>query len=122
MNLFLLLVYISALTMLFYVTCRKINKSEYDETESGYIDIDNLDRISEIKDDIKLMTEMIADVRSCDPGNLVRTVQVIIPEYGHRYDFVVDGHNEISDILVDLFYSERDDLSTSLRSEIQKIK
>lgn len=122
MNLFLLFVYISALIMLFCATCRKTNKSEYDETESGYIDIDNLDRISEIKDDIKLMTEMIADVRSCDPGNLVRTVQVFIPEHGHRYDFVVDGHNEISDILVDLFYSERDDLSTSLRSEIQKIK
>ena len=126
MKLFWLFVYVCSLMVLFYVTYRKtkINKSEYEERKEavGYIDIDQLDCVNEIKEDIKTMTEMIADVRSCDPGNLVRTVQVIIPEYGHRYEFLVDGHNEISDILVDLFHSERENLSTSLRSEIQKIK
>lgn len=123
MNLILLFIYLASLFILFYLAHQKtkINKTE-NEPREEYYDMDSLDRISDLKDDIRLLSDMIADVKSCDPGTLVRTVQVTIPEYGHKYEFLVDGQNEISDVFVNLFSAERDDINSSLRQEIQKIK
>ena len=91
MNLILLFIYLASLTVLFYRAHQKtkINKTENEQREE-YYDMDSLDRISDLKDDIRLLSDMIADVKSCDPGTLVRTVQVTIPEYGHKYEFLVD--------------------------------
>lgn len=123
MNLVFLFVYLSALLILFYITYQKtkVNKAEDDEREV-YVDMDHLDTISELKDNIILLSDMIADIRACKPGSLVRTVKVTIPEYNRSYEFMADGVNEISDILVDLIDCERDSIYTSLRSEIEKIK
>lgn len=123
MNLVFLFVYLSALLILFYLTYQKtkVNKAEDDEREV-YVDMDHLDTISEMKDNIILLSDMIADIRACEPGSLVRTVKVTIPEYNRSYEFMADGVNEISDILVDLIDCERDSIYTSLRSEIEKIK
>lgn len=123
MNLVFLFVYLSALLILFYITYQKtkVNKAEDDEREV-YVDMDHLDTISEMKDNIILLSDMIADIRACKPGSLVRTVKVTIPEYNRSYEFLVDGQNEISDVFVNLFSAERDDINSSLRQEIQKIK
>ena len=64
---------------------------------------------------------MIADITSCSPGKVAKTVSVKILESGREYDFLLNGEDLASELMLELLNSERDDLNTSLRSRIKKI-
>ena len=67
------------------------------------------------------ISEMIADITSCSPGRVAKTVSVKILESGREYNFLLDGEDLASELMLELLNSERDDLNTSLRSRIKKI-
>jgi hypothetical protein len=126
MKLLLLSGYFAFMIWVFWMSSRKIVKTQKKksdaEEQSGMVDIDKLDEISETKDNIKLLTDMIADVESCSPDNLIRTITVTVNEYQREYTFTVNGQDDASDNLVNLFWYERDKLNTSLRENIRKIQ
>ena len=64
---------------------------------------------------------MIADITSCSPGKVAKTVSVKILESGREYDFLLNGEDLASELMLEMLNSERDDLNTSLRSRIKKI-
>ena len=64
---------------------------------------------------------MIADITSCSPGKVAKTVSVKILESDREYDFLLNGEDLASELMLELLNSERDDLNTSLRSRIKKI-
>ena len=125
MKLLLLSGYFAFMIWVFWVASRKIvktpKKSDAEE-QSGMVDIYQLDEISDMKDKIKLLSDMIADVESCSPDNLIRTITVTVNEYQREYTFTVNGQDDASDNLVNLFWYERDKLNTSLRENIRKIQ
>lgn len=92
-----------------------ISKSSYSEIS------DQITRLNRYKEDIDELSEMIADIMSCSPGKVMKGITIRVPESDHEYDFLVDGEDETSNLLLDLLENERERLNTSLRQEIRKI-
>ena len=80
-----------------------------------------IDELNRCRNGIDEISEMIADITSCSPGKVAKTVSVKILESGREYDFLLNGEDLASELMLELLTSERDDLSTSLRSRIKKI-
>ena len=80
-----------------------------------------IDELNRCKNGIDELSEMIADITSCSPGRVAKTVSVKILDSGREYNFLLDGEDFASELMLELFNSERDDLNTSLRSRIKKI-
>lgn len=92
-----------------------ISKSSYSEIS------DQITRLNRYKEDIDELSEMIADIMSCSPGKVMKGITIRVPESDHEYDFLIDGEDETSNLLLDLLENERERLNTSLRQEIRKI-
>lgn len=80
-----------------------------------------IDELNRCRNGIDEISEMIADITSCSPGKVAKTVSVKILESGREYDFLLNGEDLASELMLELLNSERDDLNTSLRSRIKKI-
>ena len=80
-----------------------------------------IDELNRCKSGIDELSDMIADIIACSPEKLHRTISVTIPESGREYHFLVNGEDQASELLLSLLESERDNLSTSLRTRIKKI-
>lgn len=83
---------------------------------------ENIISLNELKDNIDLINDMIADVRSCKPGVVHKTVSIRILENDRKIHFTVTGENEVSEMLIQILEKEREDYSSSLRKTITKIK
>ena len=92
-----------------------ISKSSYSEIS------DQITRLNRYKEDIDELSGMIADIMSCSPGKVMKGITIRVPESDHEYDFLIDGEDETSNLLLDLLENERERLNTSLRQEIRKI-
>lgn len=92
-----------------------ISKSSYSEIS------DQITRLNRYKEDIDELSDMIADIMSCSPGKVMKGITIRVPEADHEYDFLIDGEDETSNLLLDLLENERERLNTSLRQEIRKI-
>ena len=92
-----------------------ISKSSYSEIS------DQITRLNRYMEDIDELSEMIADIMSCSPGKVMKGITIRVPEADHEYDFLIDGEDETSNLLLDLLENERERLNTSLRQEIRKI-
>ena len=92
-----------------------ISKSSYSEIS------DQITRLNRYKEDIDELSEMIADIMSCSPGKVMKGITIRVPESDHEYDFLIDGEDDTSNLLLDLLENERERLNTSLRQEIRKI-
>lgn len=92
-----------------------ISRSSYSEIS------DQITRLNRYKEDIDELSEMIADIMSCSPGKVMKGITIRVPEADHEYDFLIDGEDETSNMLLDLLENERERLNTSLRQEIRKI-
>ncbi len=77
--------------------------------------------LNQMKNSIDTVNDMIADIMSCAPGEVQKAVIIKIPESGREYSFLIDGEDNVSERLIDIFEGERDKLSSSLRKEIRKI-
>lgn len=107
---------------------RGIRKSSPQEKEQEECSNDSyselsqkIDELNRCKNGIDELSEMIADITSCSPGRVAKTVSVKILDSGREYNFLLDGEDFASELMLELFNSERDDLNTSLRSRIKKI-
>lgn len=80
-----------------------------------------IDELNRCRNGIDEISEMIADITSCSPGKVAKTVSVKILESGREYDFLLNGEDLASELMLELLNSERDDLNTSLRSRIKII-
>lgn len=116
----LLIGYIGGLTALTKWAFSATRKQQ--EEERQRVDLEVIDKMSELKDKIKLLSDMIADVRSCDPDNLLRTITVTVNEYNRSYSFMVDGNSLVSDDFISLMIDERNQLEDALSAEVAKIQ
>lgn len=80
-----------------------------------------IDDLNRCRNGIDEISEMIADITSCSPGKVAKTVSVKILESGREYNFLLNGEDLASELMLEMLNSERDDLNTSLRSRIKKI-
>lgn len=80
-----------------------------------------IDELNRCRNGIDEISEMIADITCCSPGKVAKTVSVKILESGREYNFLLNGEDLASELMLELLNSERDDLNTSLRSRIKKI-
>lgn len=80
-----------------------------------------IDELNRCRNGIDEISEMIADITSCSPGKVAKTVSIKILESGREYDFLLNGEDLASELMLELLNSERDTLNTSLRSRIKKI-
>lgn len=80
-----------------------------------------IDELNRCRNGIDEISEMIADITSCSPGKVAKTVSIKILESGREYNFLLNGEDLASELMLELLNSERDDLNTSLRSRIKKI-
>lgn len=93
----------------------QISKASYSEIS------DKITRLNRYREDIDELSEMIADIMSCSPGEVMKSVTIRIPDSDREFDLLIDGEDTASDLLLDLLESERERLNTSLRQEIRKI-
>ena len=97
-------------------------EEEQECSEKSYSELSQqINELNRCKDGIDEISDMIADIIACSPDKLHRTVIVNIPESGREYHFLVNGEDQASELLLELLESERDNLNTSLRSQIRKI-
>lgn len=91
-------------------------------SKDSYSEIsEKIDELNRCRNGIDEISEMIADITSCSPGKVAKTVSVRILDSGREYNFLLDGEDMASELILELLNSERDDLNTSLRSRIKKI-
>lgn len=95
---------------------------EEDESTESYSEIsEKIICLNNYKQRIDTINEMIADLMSCSPGKVHKSVSVKVLENDDEYDFLVSGEDYASELLLELLKNEREDLSTSLRAELKKI-
>lgn len=120
---------ISAMAIVVYAIIRlgkpmSIQKNLPEEklTDRCYADLsESIEKLNLRKRSIDTMNDMIADIWECAPGLCHKTIIVRIPENGHEYQFTLNGEDDISDLFVEIFETEREINHTSLRQEISKI-
>lgn len=71
---------------------------------------------------IDMINEIIADIMSCEPGRVHKTMRIKIVESGNEYDFLLNGDDDISDLFIEILDAEREHQATSLYSEISKMR
>ena len=97
-------------------------KHEDNICRDSYTDISKKVReLSSMTDNIDNINNMIADIMSCAPGRVQKTVRINIPDSGNVYDFLVNGEDDISQLFLEILETEREYQSTSLRTDIKKI-
>ncbi len=97
-------------------------KEQEERSDESYSELSRkIDELNRCKAGIDEISEMIADIQSCAPGLVAKTVSVKILESGREYDFLLNGEDLASELMLEMLNSERDDLNTSLRSRIKKI-
>lgn len=94
---------------------QQISRASYSEIS------DKITRLNRYREDIDELSEMIADILSCSPGEVMKSVTIRIPDSDREFDLLIDGEDTASDLLLDLLESERERLNTSLRQEIRRI-
>lgn len=101
----------------------EVKKDDKEELSSkSYSEISGqIEKLNRYKYGIDTINEMFNDIESCSPGKVLKNVTVRIEESGREYSFLCDGEDAVSQLFLDMFDIERDDLSTSLRSEVKKI-
>ena len=98
------------------------DKEQEERSNESYSELSRkIDELNRCRNGIDEISEMIADITSCSPGKVAKTVSVKILESGREYDFLLNGEDLASELMLELLNSERDDLNTSLRSRIKKI-
>ena len=80
-----------------------------------------IETLNRYKYGIDTINEMFNDIESCSPGKVLKNVTIRIEESGREYSFLVNGEDAVSQNILDIFDIKRDELSTSLRSEVRKI-
>ena len=80
-----------------------------------------IDELNRCRTGIDELSEIIADIQSCAPGKVNKTIRINVLESGNQYDFLLNGEDEQSEYLLDLLETERDILNASLRSKIKRI-
>ena len=94
---------------------QEISRATYSEIS------DRITKLNRYREDIDELSDMIADIMSCSPGEVLKGVTIRIPDSGREINLLIDGEDTASDLLLDILEHERDRLNTSLRSEIRKI-
>ena len=94
---------------------QQISRASYSEIS------DKITRLNRYREDIDELSEMIADIMSCSPGEVMKSVTIRIPDSDREFDLLIDGEDTASDLLLDLLENERERLNTSLRQEIRRI-
>ena len=92
-----------------------ISKASYSELS------EQITELNRYRNDIDVLSDMIADVMSCEPNVEYKGISIRIPDTGREYNFLIDGEDEVSGLLLELLDVERDKLNTSLRQKIRKI-
>lgn len=104
---------------------RKTDTKEDDTKEmssKSYSELSGqIETLNRYKYGIDTINEMYNDIESCSPGKVLKNVTIRIEESGREYSFLVDGEDAVSQNILDIFDIKRDELSTSLRSEVRKI-
>lgn len=93
----------------------QISRASYSEIS------DQITKLNRYREDIDELSEMIADIMSCSPGEVMKGITIRVPDSGREINLLIDGEDMASNLLLDLLESERDRLNTSLRQEIRKI-
>lgn len=95
---------------------------ESDVYDGTYSEIsEKIDQLNRYKHDIDEINEMINDIHSCSPGEVLKTVQIKILESGREYNLLIDGEDNSSEYLLDILNIKRDDLAYSLRQAVKEI-
>lgn len=122
---FLCLAFVMYISVILGKGLRKNSPQEAEQEERStepYSELSRkIDELNRCRNGIDEISEMIADITSCSPGKVAKTVSVKILESGREYDFLLNGEDLASELMLELLNSERDDLNTSLRSRIKKI-
>ena len=102
---------------------KKDPPSEPEEQCSGsYKEITkHIDELNRCRQGIDGLSEIIADITSCAPGKVSKTIRINVLENGDQYDFLLNGEDEQSEMLLELLETEREFLNASLRSKIKRI-
>ena len=104
---------------------RKTDTKEDDTKEmssKSYSELSGqIETLNRYKYGIDTINEMFNDIESCSPGKVLKNVTIRIEESGREYSFLVNGEDAVSQNILDIFDIKRDELSTSLRSEVRKI-
>lgn len=82
---------------------------------------EKIDELNRCRNGIDELSEIIADIMSCEPGRVTKTIRINVLENGDQYDFLLNGEDEQSEMLLDLLETEREILNASLRSKIKRI-
>lgn len=125
------LIYCLVLLALFWLAVKAFtpaaekNELETDEPEEemSYSEIsEKINDLNDHKQKVDEINELIADVASCAPGQVHKTVSVQILESNHKMHFTITGQNDVSKLFLQILENEREIHSTSLRKAMRKIK
>ncbi|MBQ5825235.1 MAG: hypothetical protein IIW48_10580 [Clostridia bacterium] len=94
---------------------QEISRATYSEIS------DRITKLNRYREDIDELSDMIADIMSCSPGEVMKGVTIRIPDSGREISLLIDGEDTATDLLLDILENERERLNTSLRQEIRKI-
>lgn len=82
---------------------------------------EKIDELNRCRNGIDELSEIIADIQSCAPGKVSKAIRISVLESSNEYDFMLNGEDEQSEMLLDLLETEREFLNASLRSKIKRI-
>jgi hypothetical protein len=97
-------------------------KNEEPECRDSYSELsERISTLNSMKESIDTINNMIADIMSCAPGEVHKTIIVKIPDSSREYHFLINGEDAPSELFLEILEGERECVSTSLRKEIRKI-
>lgn len=118
-------VYLLGLIVLFSKAFRKRDPEDYaeEEREMSYSDLSEaIEEIAVAKKKIDAINDIIADIESCSPGLVNKTIIISVPESEHSINLLTTGEDVTADFMKKILENERDELATSLKVMLRKIK
>lgn len=115
------------LVVVVYLLSRWANASSSSGDKSGmdFTSVsENIDRLNELRERLRVIEELIADVSICSPQEHQKSISFEWTSTSGKkkqYDIWVDGKCQNTKDILKFAYSERDRLRSSLQSETKKL-
>ena len=122
------ILYLSFLCYFFYKLYKKWKNNDESEEDDSGIEFNrvtqDIEILNQFQEELNCIEHLLNVIEVCEPNEHATGITISwsdVTGNNYHYDFVIDGSDEVSELLKGIAYHERKLLRTSLKAQIRKM-
>ena len=122
------ILYLSFLCYFFYKLYKKWKNNDESEEDDSGIEFNrvtqDIEILNQLQEELNCIEHLLNVIEVCEPNEHATGITISwsdVTGNNYHYDFVIDGSDEVSELLKGIAYHERKLLRTSLKAQIRKM-